>query len=165
MFILISTVRKPIFHPNFKCFRNSTLKKKKAEHSRSRVRKRKLWKMFLRENEKKEICYVCNDRVPPFQLYSHSRRNRNVNPAYIFTRKRGFLPRILDNCKSVYISNIDGTLLFNLSLDGPEQRTNIKNYKFVRSGRSFCLLLMKFATSPLEFDSLPLTTMKAPFEG
>lgn len=84
MFILISTVRKPIFHPNFKCFRNSTLKKKKAEHSRSRVRKRKLWKMFLRENEKKEICYVCNDRVaryrvPPFQLYSHSRRNRNVN--------------------------------------------------------------------------------------
>lgn len=99
MFILISTVRKPIFHPNFKCFRNSTLKKKKAEHSRSRVRKRKLWKMFLRENEKKEICYVCNDRVPPFQLYSHSRRNRNVNPAYIFTRKRGFLPRILDNCE------------------------------------------------------------------
>lgn len=105
MFILISTVRKPIFHPNFKCFRNSTLKKKKAEHSRSRVRKRKLWKMFLRENEKKEICYVCNDRVaryrvPPFQLYSHSRRNRNVN---LYKKTRLFTKNIRQLQKCLHI--------------------------------------------------------------
>lgn len=96
---------------------------------------------------------ICNDHDCtilrfPFPVLLSLDVNEMLNPrTYIYKRTRLFTKNIRQRC--LHIHRWYPPML-NIFLDEPEQRTNIKNYKFARPVRA-PFNEIRFTTSPLEF--------------